>query len=176
MKELIDNLLSFSRMSRSKFNFSKTDLNLLVDEIKVLLKNDYKENNIEWKVKDLKNAVCDRNMFKQVFFNLISNSIKFSKNNDKIVIEIGRKKNNDEIIYYIKDNGVGFDMKYSDKIFNVFRRLHSEKDFEGTGIGLAIVKRIINNHGGRIWVESRINKGSVFYFSLPVLKNYTKLF
>jgi|GEM_PF-6206642 len=172
MKNLIEDLLNLSRISRSKLRYINTNFNDLIDEIRIGFNNDNIDNEIKWIVKDLHPISCDRNLIKQVFINLIGNAIKFSKNNDTIIIEIGcDKKNGEEIVYYVKDNGIGFDMKYANKIFNVFHRLHSEKEFDGTGIGLAIVKRIINSHKGKIWAESIKNKGSVFYFNLPLNKN-----
>jgi light-regulated signal transduction histidine kinase (bacteriophytochrome) len=102
-----------------------------------------------------------------VFINLISNAIKFSRKNDLPVIEIGSYSEENENVYYVKDNGVGFDMQYYDKLFKVFQRLHGQEEFEGTGIGLAIINKIVTKHGGRVWAESKINEGAVFYFSLP---------
>ena len=106
-----------------------------------------------------------------MWVNLISNAIKYSQHQIKADIEIGSYKKDNMIIYYVKDNGVGFDMQYYDKLFGVFQRLHSQEDFEGTGIGLAIVQKIINRHNGTVWATSKINEGSCFYFSLPITKN-----
>jgi len=104
---------------------------------------------------------------RQVWFNLISNAIKYTGHKDKAVIEIGSLKKDADTIYYVKDNGAGFDMQYYNKLFGVFQRLHSVKDFDGTGVGLAIVHRIISKHGGTIWAEAKPNDGATFYFSLP---------
>jgi light-regulated signal transduction histidine kinase (bacteriophytochrome) len=104
---------------------------------------------------------------KQVFMNLISNAVKYSSLREKPFIEIGCNKENDEVVYFIKDNGEGFDMKYSNKLFGIFQRLHNDSEFKGTGIGLVIVKRIIEKHNGRVWAEAKENEGAVFYFTIP---------
>jgi light-regulated signal transduction histidine kinase (bacteriophytochrome) len=103
----------------------------------------------------------------QVLSNLISNAIKFTKSRENAIIEIGCRNEGEERVYYIKDNGIGFDMAYHDKLFKVFERLHAEDEYEGTGLGLAIVQRIIERHGGRVWAEGKENEGAIFYFSLP---------
>ena len=109
-------------------------------------------------------------MIRQVWVNLISNAIKYTRPRKTAVVEIGGRVEGVERLYYVKDNGVGFDMKYVDKLFGVFQRLHGETEFEGTGVGLAIVQRVIHRHGGRIWAEAVPNEGAVFYFTLPVRK------
>lgn len=109
-------------------------------------------------------------LIKQLWMNLISNSIKYSMPKDEIRIDIGSIDDGDENIYYVKDNGVGFDQRYSDKLFGIFQRLHSEREFEGTGVGLAIVQRIVLRHGGRIWAEGKVGEGATFYFTLPLKK------
>jgi light-regulated signal transduction histidine kinase (bacteriophytochrome) len=106
-------------------------------------------------------------MIQQVFLNLLTNAIKFTGNKDTAVIEVGGHSGENENVYYVRDNGVGFDMQYADKMFGPFQRLHSDKEFSGTGIGLAIVQRIIQRHGGRIWAEGKVNEGATFYFTLP---------
>ena len=118
-------------------------------------------------VKEMPSVRGDRTMLHQVLYNLVSNAAKFTRHREAAIIEIGCRIGKDEYIYYVKDNGVGFDMKNADKLFGVFQRLHRSDEFEGTGIGLAIVQRIINRHGGRVWAEGKVNEGATFYFSLP---------
>jgi light-regulated signal transduction histidine kinase (bacteriophytochrome) len=117
--------------------------------------------------KSLLTIYADPALFTQVWMNLISNALKYSGNKENPSVEIGSHKEENEVVYYIKDNGAGFDMKYADKLFGVFQRLHKAQEFEGTGIGLSIVKRIIMRHGGRVWAEGKVNEGATFYFSLP---------
>ena len=123
--------------------------------------------NIEINISDLPDAKGDEELISQVWVNLISNAIKYSRKQDKAVIDIGGKIEGDKIIFYIKDNGAGFDMKYAGKLFGVFQRLHKARDFEGIGIGLANVNRIITRHGGECWAESEVGKGATFFFSKP---------
>src|SRR4029079_13601225 len=119
-------------------------------------------------LQELPPAFGDRNMVRQVFLGLLSNAFKFTRPKDTPQIEIGYKEaTGNQNVYYIRDNGVGFDMRYADKLFGVFQRLHGGDDFEGTGVGLALVQRIILRHGGRIWAEGKVNEGATFYFSLP---------
>jgi light-regulated signal transduction histidine kinase (bacteriophytochrome) len=125
------------------------------------------ERKLQFNIKPLPPASGDNGMIRQVFFNLLYNAIKFTKPKETAIIEIGGCVEGFENIYYVKDNGVGFDMQYADKLFGAFQRLHSEKEFEGTGIGLAIVQRIINRHGGRVWAEGKVNEGATFYFTIP---------
>jgi light-regulated signal transduction histidine kinase (bacteriophytochrome) len=109
----------------------------------------------------------DQGLVKQVIVNILSNAIKFTRGRDAAIIEAGGYGNGSETVYYVKDNGVGFDMAYYDKLFGIFQRLHSADDFEGTGVGLATVQRIIHRHGGRVWAEGKVNEGATFYFTLP---------
>jgi len=139
-----------------------------------LAKDVYEElvqlNNVsdtEFKLEKIPDAYGDYAMVKQVWRNLIGNAIKYSSEKEKLVIKIGNTTDKTENIYYVKDKGVGFDMAYKDKLFGVFQRLHSKKEFEGTGVGLAIVKRIIHRLGGSVWAEGKVDKGATFYFSLP---------
>ena len=166
MGQLIDDLLTFSQIGRKdmmKMNIQMCDM---VTDICRELKNQQSDRNIEFDIKQLLPAQADNAAIKQVWINLISNAVKYSKLKDKTTIEIGSELKGAEIIYYIKDNGAGFDMRYVNKLFDVFQRLHSDEEFEGTGIGLAIVQRIISKHGGRIWGEGIVNEGAIFYFTL----------
>jgi light-regulated signal transduction histidine kinase (bacteriophytochrome) len=122
--------------------------------------------NVELNLLKLPDAMGDESLIQQVWVNLISNALKYSRKKETAVIEIGGKIENDKTIFYIKDNGVGFDMKYADKLFGVFQRLHKARDFEGIGIGLANVNRIITRHGGKCWAESEVSRGSTFFFSV----------
>lgn len=166
MGQLIDDLLEFSRMGRTELQRA----NIKMQEMVEGLTDEFIEMDPDKKFKvvihPIEDARADYAMVKQVWINLISNSIKYSKKIANPVIEIGSKQEDNKIIYFIKDNGVGFDMKYADKLFQVFQRLHRIQDFEGTGVGLALVNRIIRRHQGKIWAEAQINKGAAFYFFL----------
>ncbi len=166
MGTLIDDLLTFFRVGRREMNIKDIPMNELVLNICQELKNDQANRHIEFHVKPLPVAKADNTGLKQVWTNLISNAVKYSRLKEEAVIEIGFEIDGPEIIYYVKDNGAGFDMQYVSKLFNIFQRLHSEEEFEGTGVGLAIVQRIINKHGGRVWATSKINEETIFYFSL----------
>lgn len=139
----------------------------MVANIQQELTADESNRDIQFLVGTLHTALSDAVTIKQVWINLISNAIKYTRRNPKTIIEIGSEQTGNEIIYHIKDNGVGFDMQYANKLFGVFQRLHSDRDFEGTGVGLAIVHRIITRQGGKVWAESKVNEGATFYFSLP---------
>ncbi|RJP67079.1 MAG: PAS domain S-box protein [Ignavibacteriales bacterium] len=167
MSQLIDDLLEFSRLGRKELNKLPIDMNELINKILTEQVDELTGDRLDIKIENLPVAKADYSLIKQVIINLLSNAIKFSSTKEKSIIEIGGRAEHDENIYWIKDNGVGFSTKYSDKLFGVFQRLHKDSEFEGTGVGLAIVKRIINKHGGKVWAESIINEGSVFYFSLP---------
>ena len=164
---LIDDLLAFSRMGRSEVKKSRVNLGHLVKGILKDLQEETKERDITWKVGELPGAVCDGSMLRLVFVNLISNAVKFTRPRRKATIEMGCIPEQDEFIFFVRDNGVGFDPKYEDKLFGVFQRLHHQDEFEGTGIGLANVRRLIHRHGGRTWAHGEIENGATFYFSLP---------
>ncbi|MCF8369451.1 MAG: PAS domain S-box protein [Bacteroidales bacterium] len=166
MGKLIDDLLSFSRMGRHKLSATQIDLNTLILEVIQNLAPDFIKRDIEWKIADLPEVKGDRSLLHVVWSNLISNAIKFTRPRKKAIIEIGYRQQDKEYILFIRDNGVGFDPNYADKLFGVFQRLHLVDEFEGTGIGLANVQRIITRHGGKTWAESAIDKGATFYFSL----------
>jgi ligand-binding sensor domain-containing protein/signal transduction histidine kinase len=169
MGELIDDLLEFSRLGRTEMTASEINMNALVKSVieEEMIGN---SNEIEFIVNELLPSNGAQTLIKQVWINLISNAIKYSSHNTKPRIEIGSYIKNNTTVYYVKDNGAGFDMRYYDKLFGVFQRLHSQEEFEGTGIGLAIVQKIINRHNGTVWAESKLNEGSCFYFSLPTIK------
>lgn len=169
MGTLIDDLLSFSRLGRKDLNRMRVNMNELVEGAILELEKSVK-HNASIKIGKLGTVAVDYGLISQAMINLISNAIKYSSKNPQPQINIDADRRANEVIYSVADNGVGFDMKYADKLFGVFQRLHSEADFEGTGVGLAIVQRIINKHGGRVWAEARPNKGATFYFSLPLIQ------
>ncbi len=167
MGKLIDDLLSFSHLGRQEIKKNQVNMKSLVNNIFNELKNNVPDKNIEFILHDIPDAMADKDMMSVVWTNLISNSIKFTSKKDKPVIEIGSKVYGDIVTYYEKDNGAGFDMKYVDKLFGVFQRLHSTDDFDGTGVGLANVKRVIERHNGKVWAEGKVDEGATFYFNLP---------
>lgn len=168
MGTLIDDLLSFSRMGRNRMSEQRVDLGELTQEVIRDFEPEIGNRKIHWHVCDLPVVNGDRAMLRMVLVNLISNALKFSQLRQQAEIEIGRIRTQEtETIVFVRDNGVGFDMNYADRLFGVFQRLHRADEFEGTGIGLANVRRIINRHGGRTWAEGQVNQGSTFYFSLP---------
>lgn len=168
MGQLIDDLLAFSRLGKKEIQKAKVGMTELAKEVvNEILKLEAEKYKAIITIDQLPSADCDRVLIKQVFVNLISNALKFSSQNPEPAIHIGSYPEPDSIVYYIRDNGVGFDMKFYDKLFGVFQRLHNPDEFPGTGIGLAIVKRIIIRHGGKVWAEGKVNQGATFYFSLP---------
>jgi two-component system sensor kinase len=166
MGQLIDDLLAFSRLGRKQMSMSKIDMDQLVRDVWKELQAINPDRNMELTLKGVLPGYGDRALIKQVYFNLLGNAVKFTKHMDAAYIEAGGDTDGNEDVYYVKDNGVGFDMAYYDKLFGVFQRLHSADDFEGTGVGLAIVQRIIHRHGGRVWAEGKPDKGTCFYFTL----------
>lgn len=167
MEQLIYDLLAFSRLGRQQMAISDTDMGKLAKAVFDEFKTISPGRLLQLDIQELPPAHGDRAMIRQVFVNLLSNAIKFTRPKETAVIEIGGYVEKNENIYYIKDNGVGFDMQYIDKLFGIFQRLHSVEEFEGTGVGLAIVQRIIRRHGGRVWAEGKVNGGATFYFTLP---------
>jgi len=165
---LIDDLLSFSRMGRNEMSKAQVDLSELVQDVIREFRPETEGRDIQWKISPLPMVAGDRAMLKIVLVNLIANALKFTRARSPAEIEIGwRPGSETETIIFVRDNGVGFDLQYADKLFNVFQRLHRANEFEGTGIGLANVQRIINRHGGRTWAEGEVDHGAKFYFSLP---------
>ena len=167
MGQLIDDLLTFSRLGRKEVYKSAINMGQLAEEVFERLRLNASGQAVRLNIQALPPAYGDRNLIREVFVNLISNAIKFSKPSEVTVVELSGKTEGKEILYSVKDNGVGFDMKYADKLFQVFQRLHSTEEFEGTGVGLSLVQRIIHRHGGRVWAEGKLNEGSTFYFTLP---------
>ncbi len=171
MASMVDDLLSLARLGRQELQPQVTGLNSLVQEVLKDLAPELKDRQIEWRTADLPFVDCDPSPIKQVFFNLLSNAIKYSSPRKLAVIEIGLRMDQGQQVFFIKDNGVGFNMKYADKLFGVFQRLHRREDFEGVGVGLASVQRIIQKHGGRIWADAEIDKGATFSFTLSAALN-----
>jgi len=168
MGTLIDDLLAFSRISRTEMKKSEVDFDLLVRDCIDELMEGEKGREVTWDIAPLPRIEGDPALFRLAILNLLSNALKFTRPRPLARIEVGAITDHpDEILYYVRDNGVGFDVKYMDKLFGLFQRLHSSEEFEGTGIGLANVKRIIERHGGRIWAEGAAGEGAVFRFSLP---------
>ena len=167
MGELIDALLSFSRLNRAELRKSAFDTMQLIQQGLQLFAQEIEARNIEIKIEPLPDTFGDYHLIGQIWINLLSNAIKYTSKREKAIIAIGSFAGNNETIFFIKDNGAGFDMKYASKLFGVFQRLHKSRDFEGIGIGLANVNRIVIRHGGRCWAESEVDKGATFYFSIP---------
>ena len=167
MSQLIDDLLRFSRLSRQPISKGTVHIKSLVNEIAAELLKDAGERVIEFQVGDLPDCQGDTPLLRQVFYNLLSNAVKFTRGKQPAIVQVGCHDHPSEKLYFIRDNGAGFDMQYAEKLFGVFQRLHTAEEFEGTGIGLSIVQRIIQRHGGRIWAEATTNEGATFYFTLP---------
>jgi light-regulated signal transduction histidine kinase (bacteriophytochrome) len=168
MGNLIDDLLDFSRVGRAEMQKKEVNLDELVRDILGDFQAKIKERKIVWEIHPLPAVQADRALLRMVLVNLISNAVKFTGARTEAKIEIGcAPTENDETVIFIRDNGAGFDPRYANKLFGVFQRLHSHDEFEGTGIGLANVQRIINRHGGRVWAEGVVDTGATFYFSIP---------
>jgi PAS domain S-box-containing protein len=166
MGRLIDDLLAFSHISHAEIQKTLINMEELVKSVFYQLSTPKSRERIDFRIGPLPDTMSDVTLIREVWLNLISNAIKFSSTRDQAVIEVGYRQEGDKDIYFIRDNGVGFEMQYAGKLFTIFWRLHSEKEFEGTGIGLAIVQRLIHRHGGEVWAESAVDKGATFYFTL----------
>jgi light-regulated signal transduction histidine kinase (bacteriophytochrome) len=165
MGHLIDDLLAFARLGRQALNVQQVDMRELVGGCIEELRSGEDDRLVEIVVGELPPCQADPVFLKQVFFNLVSNALKFTRNTGVPRIEVGSFEQNGDLVYYVRDNGVGFDMKYADKLFGVFQRLHRAEDYEGTGVGLAIVQRVVHRHGGRVWAEAEVDKGATFYMT-----------
>jgi two-component system, chemotaxis family, sensor kinase Cph1 len=169
--KLVDNLLAYSRMGRTSLERSRIDMNVLVRDVQRDVATEFPGRHVRWNVGPLPTVDADLMMLKLAVRNLLANAVKYTKNRDEAYVEVGCQTDADAHVFHVKDNGVGFDMRYRDKLFGVFQRLHRWEDFEGTGIGLANVRRIVERHGGRTWAEGKVNQGATFYFTLPVPQN-----
>jgi len=167
MGQLIDDLLAFSGLGRKNVEPVRIDMESMAKEVFEELKAANPGRTFDFRLSALPPAQGDRPMMKQVFVNLLSNAVKYSRGKEPAVIEVGSRTEAEEVVYFVRDNGVGFSMNYVEKLFGVFQRLHSPKEFEGTGVGLALVQRIIQRHGGRIWADAKLNEGAIFSFALP---------
>jgi two-component system sensor histidine kinase/response regulator len=166
MGRMIDDLLNLARLDRRSIALQMTSLNTLVENVLHDLEPETVDRKIDWRIGTLPSVNCDPGLIRQALANLISNAVKYTRRRERAVIEIGQSTIEGRLVVFIRDNGVGFNPKYADKLFGAFQRLHSDQEFEGTGIGLATVQRIIRKHGGRIWAQAEIDKGAIFYLSL----------
>jgi two-component system, sensor histidine kinase and response regulator len=166
MSSLIDDLLSLGKVGRQGLKLAVVGLGSLVQEVLAELKSECGDRQIEWRIGSLTSIKCDRGLMKQVFVNLLSNAVKYTSPRGRAVIEVSQTLIDGHLAFSVRDNGVGFDMKHADRLFQPFQRLHLQEEFAGTGIGLATVQRIVQKHGGRIWAESVVDRGSTFHFTV----------
>jgi two-component system sensor kinase len=167
LNELIDGLLSFSHLGRRPLDQTDIDMEELAKTVFNEVQDVNQERRVSIKLRVLPSAFGDPAMIRQVLYNLVSNAFKFTRRKPNPTIEIGFQESDNQNVYYVRDNGVGFDMQYSAKLFGVFQRLHSVDDFEGSGVGLALVQRIVSRHSGRVWADGKVDEGATVYFSLP---------
>jgi len=166
MNTLVKDLLAFAKLGKADITTGEVDMNLLVEQVLTQLLANTENHRANIILQNLQPAVCDGSLVKQVWVNLVGNALKYSSKKESPVIEIGMKEIDGEQVYFVKDNGAGFDMQYHDKLFGVFQRIHNQEEFEGSGVGLATVHRIVTKHGGRVWAEAKLNEGATFYFTL----------
>jgi light-regulated signal transduction histidine kinase (bacteriophytochrome) len=168
MGQLIDDLLAFSRIGRAEMKSARIDNEALVQQVIAEMQTDLKDRHIVWTIEPLPTVNGDLNLLRQVWANLLANAVKYTRPRPEAHIKVSGLTQEDEVIFSVSDNGVGFDPAYADRLFGVFQRLHTEKQFEGTGVGLANVRRIVQRHGGRTWADAKPNEGATFYFSFPL--------
>ena len=164
--KMVNDLLELSKLGRRKLERQPTELGALVEEVRHRLRPELNGRRVDWVIGDLPTIYCDPSLMERVLFNLLSNAIKYTRPRERAVIRVGQMVMNGQPVIFVRDNGVGFDPKQAEKLFQVFRRLHRPKEFEGTGVGLATVKRIIARHGGRVWADAEPGKGASFFFNL----------
>lgn len=167
MGQLIDDLLAFSRLGRQEIDTSRVDMRELARTVADDVRRAEGDRPLEITVDALPPARGDRALLRQAVGNLIQNAAKFTRDRTPARIEVGSRPDGGQTVYFVKDNGAGFDERYAGKLFGVFQRLHRAEEFEGTGVGLAIVQRIVQRHGGRVWAEGKLDQGATFYFTLP---------
>jgi light-regulated signal transduction histidine kinase (bacteriophytochrome) len=172
MSQLIDDILKLSKVSRSEMSIKEVDLSTIANEIAIDLQQLEEDRKVDFIIQENIIVNADKQLIQIVLENLIGNAWKFTSKQPKALIEVGKHQNKSKTVYFVRDNGAGFDMKYVEKLFGTFQRFHPENEFPGTGIGLATVKRIIHRHGGDVWAESEVEKGATFYFTLSY--NYIK--
>jgi signal transduction histidine kinase len=166
MGELVDDLLSLSKIRLQDVSLESTSLDALLSQVREEMRPECSGRNIDWQIGKLSDAKCDPGLMKQVFVNLLSNAVKYTGKRKHAVIQIGQMMEDDRRVIFVRDNGAGFEMQYVGKLFGIFQRLHHKRDFEGTGVGLAIVQRIVRKHGGRIWAKAEVDQGATFFFTL----------
>ena len=167
MGHLIDDLLAFSRLGKKEMTKTSLDMDWMIRDVWQNLLTIHPDRNMTLHAEGIRPGMGDRSLIREVFSNLLGNAVKFTRTREVTRIEVESRDQDNETIYSIRDNGIGFDMQYHDKLFGVFQRLHSASEYEGTGIGLALVNRIIHRHGGRVWAEGRVGEGAAFFFTLP---------
>ncbi|MBW4687849.1 MAG: GHKL domain-containing protein [Komarekiella atlantica HA4396-MV6] len=164
---MVDDLLEFSRLGKTEMHLTTVNISQLVQQVQAQLQSELVGRSLYWQIEPLATVEGDPTLLRLVVQNLLSNAVKYTRNNTEAAITIGSIEQEQEVIFFVKDNGAGFDMKYCDRLFSMFQRLHPQEEFPGTGVGLATVRRIIHRHGGRIWAQGAIDQGATFYFSLP---------